>query len=66
VRYRAEGEATKKLGAWDEVYDKNITRIDVDLSFLKHKSVVFILAVRVNGVADQGAAFWLQPQIHKP
>ena len=54
----------RTLGSWQEVYDGEITMIDLDLSQHAGKHVRFILTVEVNG-GDQGRAngFWLVPGI---
>lgn len=54
------------LQKWHEVYDGNITIIDLDLSAFAGKSVKFVLAVVTNGPATDDAAFWLNPQIYRP
>ncbi len=63
IDYRIVGESTENLGVWNEVYDKSITRIDEDLSFLKGEKVIFYLTVHANGSATGDDAFWLVPQI---
>ena len=65
--YQIDDKKLVLLGTWDEINDGNITRIDIDLSFLAGESVHFILAARVNGGRpEHAAAFWLVPQIRIP
>lgn len=51
------------LGAWNEVYDGKITRINLDLSSLNGQSVRFTLGVRANRRPARANAFWLVPSI---
>jgi hypothetical protein len=56
--------STKNLGAWHEVYDGEVTKIDLDLSEHVGKKVRFILTVEVNGGNPPMAnAFWFVPGI---
>lgn len=52
----------RNLGSWQEVYDGDVTKIDLDLSEHAGKRVRFILTVVVNG-GDPARAngFWLVP-----
>lgn len=53
-----------RLGSWDEVFDGEITKIDVDLSNHAGKDVRFILYVEINGGTPAKAnAFWFVPGI---
>jgi len=63
LNYRIGNGSVKKLGEWQEEYDGDITRINVDLSSLDGEEVTFILTVTTNGKYDEDAAFWLQPHI---
>ena len=63
INYRADGGAIKSLGEWHEVYDGQMTRIDLDLSSLNGQSVQFVLTVLANGEYKEDAAFWLNPHI---
>jgi hypothetical protein len=65
LNYRIGDGPVKTLGEWHEVYDGQITRVDVDLSDLDGKSVKFILTVLANGSYKDDAAFWLMPQIRR-
>jgi hypothetical protein len=66
LNYQVGDGAIQTAGAWPEVYDGNVTRIDIDLSALAGKSVKFFLGVRADGSARDDAAFWLLPQIYRP
>lgn len=62
--YQIDGGLVKSLGQWDEVYDGEITIIDIDLSSLADENVTFILSVDVNGGDPKEAdAFWFVPRI---
>ncbi len=63
LEYKIGSSSVKSLGEWHEVFDHNITRIDVDLSDLDGEKVKFILTVTANGDYNEDAAFWLQPHL---
>lgn len=63
IDYRIVGEDSQNLGVWNEVYDKSVTRIEEDLSFLKDEKVIFYFTVHANGSATGDDAFWMVPQI---
>ena len=63
LRYQIGDDDPVDLGHWDETYDGDITRIDVDLSALDGKSVKFILMVKVNDNPQDAAGFWLVPRL---
>jgi Ig-like domain from next to BRCA1 gene len=63
LNYVANGGAEQTFASWNQAYDGNIEKIDLDLSSLAGKSVIFILRVNAKGSAAQDAAFWLQPRI---
>jgi hypothetical protein len=63
LNYRLKNGALGNLGEWREVYDGNLTRIDLDLSPLQGQSVQFILSVTANSKPSQANAFWLVPSI---
>jgi hypothetical protein len=66
ISYRILNTPQKQLGVWQEFNDQHLTRLDIDLSFLAGKSVIFILGVKANESPDQAGAFWLMPQIRRP
>lgn len=66
LAYRIGGGSPDQLGQWHEVYDNEVTRIDIDLSGLDGYDVEFILTVRSNGSPSDDDAFWLMPQIYRP
>jgi hypothetical protein len=63
LNYVADGGSEQTLASWNQAYDGNLEKLDVDLSSLAGKSVIFILRVNAKGSANQDAAFWLQPRI---
>ncbi len=63
ISYRADGGSLTNLGSWNEVYDKAVTKINEDLSFLKDQKVVFYFTVSTNGSFTDDDAFWLAPAI---
>jgi hypothetical protein len=65
LNYRIDNGSEHKLGEWHEVYDGDITRVNVDLDALDGEDVQFILVVMANGPSDDDAAFWLVPHIDR-
>jgi hypothetical protein len=64
LNYQIGSGEVKSLGSWDEVYDGEITEIDIDLSFLAGEHVTFILIAEVDGgEPDEADAFWFSPRI---
>jgi len=64
--YQIGGGSIHNLGEWHEVYDGQVTPVDVDLRDLAGKSVQFILSVDVaGGKSEQANAFWFVPAIKK-
>jgi hypothetical protein len=54
----------RNLGYWQEIFDGDTSRIDLDLSNHAGKRVRFILSVEVNGGTPERAnAFWFVPGI---
>jgi len=53
------------LGEWHEIFDGDITRINIDLSDLEDEKVKFILTVETNGDYDEDNAFWLNAHIER-
>jgi hypothetical protein len=57
---------TEVLGEWHEVYEGQVTKIDIDLSEVEGESVRFILGVTVNNTAFEDAhGFWFVPRIEE-
>ncbi len=63
--YQIGSGSIGNLKTWHEVYDKNTTTVDIDLSSLAGQSVKFILTVMANGSATGDRAQWLLPRIVK-
>ena len=61
--YSADGGADQVLQEWNQTYTGNFSSVDLDLSSLAGKSVIFTLKVTVNSGADQAQAFWLKPRL---
>jgi hypothetical protein len=56
--------STKNLGSWHQIYDGEVTKIDLDLAEHAGKNVRFILTVEINGGNPALAnAFWFVPGI---
>jgi hypothetical protein len=65
LSYRDDDGDEFSLKSWEEIYDEEINRVEVDLSDLADQSVEFILTVEADGSADQDNAFWLTPRIER-
>lgn len=65
VYYTIEGQKTTSLGTWHEVFDNNWTNVDIDLSFLAGKQVVFNLVVWNEGSTQNNRGLWLFPIIYR-
>ena len=63
LSYSVNGGEPQQLGRWTELYDNEITRIDIDLSFLAGKKVEFIFTTRAKDTNEDDWAFWLMPRI---
>ncbi len=63
LSYSADDGPITSLGSWTEVYDKALTHVNIDLSFLKDQNVIFYLTVDANGTYKDDDAFWLAPAI---
>ncbi|MFN2213952.1 MAG: NBR1-Ig-like domain-containing protein [Anaerolineales bacterium] len=62
--YNLKNGVTRTLGTWPEVFDGQMTKIDLDLSQHAGKRVRFILRVEVNGgEPSQANAVWFVPGI---
>lgn len=67
IEYMLEGTTSiVRLGTWNEKYDDSITYVDLDLTSLVGKSVIFLLSVEPNQTFQQAEALWLAPVIDKP
>jgi hypothetical protein len=62
LNYQAGG-TLRRLGSWREVFDGQVTSINLDLSFLAGQSVSFILETVNNGRASRADAYWFVPHI---
>lgn len=66
LRYSIDnGDTIETLEAWDESYDGDFTKVNVDLSALAGKKVIFYLTVYSTGDPTDDQAFWLAPRIAK-
>ena len=64
--YNADNGGDQILHEWNQTYTGSMTKVDIDLSSLAGKSVIFTLKVTVNSGASQAQAFWLKPRIATP
>lgn len=51
------------LGSWQELYDGQVTEVDVPLDSLAGQNVNLILVVQNNGSATDDYAFWKNPRL---
>lgn len=65
LSYQVQNDIVRDLGSWREVYDGQMTRIDIDLSFLADRQVSFILSVTGNGQPSAANGLWFVPSIRK-
>ncbi len=65
VSYQVAGNPVRELGSWREVYDRQMTRLDIDLSPLAGQAVQFVFKVTDNGPPSSAGAFWLAPVIRR-
>ncbi len=63
LQYQVAGGSVQTLGTWKQTNDGEVQNVDIDLSFLAGKRVVFILTVQNNGSNTDDYAFWLYPRI---
>jgi hypothetical protein len=63
LNYIVDGSAEQTLTSWNETYNGAFQDINIDLSSLAGKNVIFILRINANGSSDQDRAQWLQPRI---
>jgi hypothetical protein len=67
LRYRIKGTDTSGvLGEWTEKYDGKTTLIDIDLSSLDGKEVIFILDISAKSNSDFNEMFWFVPGVRNP
>lgn len=64
--YLDEDGDRHSLGLWEEVYDRQTTPIQVNLSELDGETVEFILTVNNVGDPEDADAVWLRPRIEAP
>jgi len=64
--YTDETNHTRILGRWHEVYDNQVTMIDLDLSSLAGQSVQFVLGMEASSNDVSSAqGFWFVPRIER-
>lgn len=63
IDYRVDGGPIRNVGMWVERYDGQITKIDIDLSFLANRSVQLILSATNNTGNQSANAVWYMPHI---
>ena len=64
LAYLDENGKIHQLGEWAETYDREVTKIDIDLSELAGQKIRFILGVEVNTKnVDDAQGFWFVPRI---
>jgi hypothetical protein len=66
VKYRLKEGRTFTLGEYNENYDDELNRIDINLSDIDERNVTFFLVVQAEGDPAQAAAVWLNPYIGPP
>lgn len=66
LAYIGEDNRTVTLGTWHEVYDKQVSVIDIDLSDLDGESVKFILGMEASSAnVTYAQGFWFVPRIQR-
>ncbi len=65
LKYRAaDGNGQETRITWDEVFDGQVSVVDIDLSALARKKVIFSLSAAINNRRFEDAnAFWFAPRI---
>lgn len=63
LQYQVPGNKAKTLGEWYETHDGSTTIIDIDLSSLAGKQVMFILTVTNHAKDGNPNAFWFVPSV---
>ena len=67
LNYSANGGSDQNLGTWTKTYTSSFVTIDIDLSSLAGKKVVFVLRVlNDDNSSKDDVAFWLNPTIVRP
>jgi len=67
LAYTDENNHTFTVDRWHEVYDNQVTMIDLDLSSLAGQSVQFILGMEASSENVSSAqGFWFVPRIERP
>ena len=66
VKYRLKEGRTFTLGEYNENYDDELNRIDINLSDIDERNVTFFLVVQAEGDPAQAAAVWLNPYLGPP
>jgi hypothetical protein len=64
--YQIGNGAVKNFWSFNEAYDGLYYSVDLDLSSLAGKQVVFILTARANGAAENDKPLWVAPRIDRP
>ncbi|MBN2045216.1 MAG: hypothetical protein JW757_09370 [Anaerolineales bacterium] len=66
LHYRIKGTSTQGiLGEWIEKYDGKTTLIEIDLSSLAGKDVIFTLDMEAKSGSDTNEVFWFMPSIRE-
>ena len=61
-----EDNADMQVDRWHEVYDNQVTKIDIDLSSLAGQSVQFVLGIEASSEDVSSAqGFWFVPRIER-
>lgn len=63
LAYKADGGSETTLVEWSESFDANLQPINLDLSSLAGKNVVFIFYIKANGAAADDQLLMLLPRI---
>lgn len=61
--YSVDGGPAQELGSWPQIQDKKIKKLEIDLTPLAEKQVVFIFKLLNNGDSWEDRAFWFAPRI---
>lgn len=63
LQYVTEGEVVRSLARWTEMFDGQVSAVEVDLGSLAGQTVPLVLRVEANAEPSQAAAFWLRARI---